>query len=609
MVYQLGVDLGTTFTAAAVANGEPPTMLGLGNRAMQVPSVLFLQPDGEFLAGEAAERRGAVDPNRVAREFKRRIGDHVPILVGGTPHSAHSLTAHLLRWVVEAASERMGDRPGRITVTHPANWGAYRKELLEQAILLADVGDARTCPEPTAAAVQYASQTRVPVGARIAIYDLGGGTFDVCVLEKLDVGFTILGEPQGVEQLGGIDFDEALFRKILHDLGEPAARLDFDDPTAMAGLVRLRRDCVEAKEALSSDVDTAIPVSLPGLNTPVRITRSELEDLIRPSLQETVAAMTRALRSAGVESSHLHSIVLIGGSSRIPLVTQLLRTAFDAPTALDTHPKHDIALGAVRVYAEETAQPTESMSPLPGESIQNRSPSPPSGTSQRADDPSPTKKVSVPTTVRVPGFPSAEGGGTERAVSWWLAGRFVAAVIVVGLLAWLGWWLAHRNADDNVSATNATSATSGTTNATTGETSATTSVRSVVTRQVTVPGNQFWIDTALACMRGDVLDITATGTVQHNTSDPKSTVDPNGLTEPWFHQFNVPGLPDANTVALIGALDQAHPFVVGTVKQLTCDQDGKLYLGINDMGVSNNAGQFVATVTITPASRQNGTVG
>ena len=102
MPYRLGVDLGTTFTAAAVADGSTePTVIGLGNRALQIPSVLFLKPEGEFLVGEAAERRGLTEPDRLAREFKRRIGDHVPIMVAGAPFSPQALTAHLLRWVVD----------------------------------------------------------------------------------------------------------------------------------------------------------------------------------------------------------------------------------------------------------------------------------------------------------------------------------------------------------------------------------------------------------------------------------------------------------------------------------------------------------------------------
>ena len=108
MGYRLGVDLGTTFTAAAVDDGTGPAMLGLGNRALTVPSVLFLAPDGTVLVGEPADRRAASDPSRTAREFKRRIGDPVPILLGGHPFSPQSLSAKLLSWVVTMATERPG---------------------------------------------------------------------------------------------------------------------------------------------------------------------------------------------------------------------------------------------------------------------------------------------------------------------------------------------------------------------------------------------------------------------------------------------------------------------------------------------------------------------
>src|SRR5882757_7033227 len=195
MGYLLGVDLGTTFTAAAtldLGSRNPPSMLGLGNRAEQIPSVLFLQENGEFLVGEAAERRGLIDSTRVVREFKRRMGDPVPLLVAGTPFSPQALTARLLAWVVAAATERKGAAPDEVVLTFPANWGAYKRELLDQVITMADLRQARTCPEPQAAAVQYAARARLDPGARVAVYDLGGGTFDVCVLEKTQTGFTIL---------------------------------------------------------------------------------------------------------------------------------------------------------------------------------------------------------------------------------------------------------------------------------------------------------------------------------------------------------------------------------------------------------------------------------
>ena len=348
MGYRLGVDLGTTFTAAAMRNGGPPSMLGLGNRALQIPSVLYLQEDGQFLVGEAAERRGATDPSRVVREFKRRIGDPIPLMVAGTPFSAQALSARLLSSVVATATERRGAPPDEIVLTYPANWGAYKRELVDQVISLADIGPTVTCPEPQAAAIQYAAQAQLQAGDRVAVYDLGGGTFDVCVLEKTSSGFVILGNPEGIEQLGGVDFDEAVFQHVVGALGPAMEDLDLDSPEGRTALTRLRRDCVEAKEALSVDVDTMIPVTLPGRSTSVRLTRAELETLIAPALEQTVEATGRALRVAGTTTDQLKAIVLVGGSSRIPLVSHLLQSRFSTPTALDTHPKHDIALGAVQ---------------------------------------------------------------------------------------------------------------------------------------------------------------------------------------------------------------------------------------------------------------------
>jgi Tol biopolymer transport system component/actin-like ATPase involved in cell morphogenesis len=360
MSYRLGVDLGTTFTAAAVTNGMPPTMVGLGNRALQIPSVLFLTAEGDLLAGETAERRGLAEPDRVVREFKRRIGDSVPMLVAGSPYSPQSLTARLLRHVLLITQERMGSPPEQIVLTHPANWGPYKLELLDQVAQLADAGPVTRCPEPVAAATQYAAQTRVEVGATIAVYDLGGGTLDACVLRKTATGFALLGSPEGIEHLGGIDFDDALFQHVLDMLSGRLAELDATDPDTTYRLARLRRDCVDAKEALSFDTETSLPVALPGLSTTVRLTRAEFEALIRPPLEETVRAMERTLRSAHVTEHQLAAIVLIGGSSRIPLVGELLHNAFATPTALDTHPKHDVVLGAMR-----TADPRPAGSPAP----------------------------------------------------------------------------------------------------------------------------------------------------------------------------------------------------------------------------------------------------
>ena len=358
MGYRLGVDLGTTYTAAAVNVDGRVEMLGLGIRAMQVPSVVFVRPDGEIVVGEAAEQQGGADPSRVVREFKRRIGDSVPLVVGGSPFSAQALTARLLAWVVGVATQRQGGPPEHVCVTYPANWGPFKRDLLGQAIEMAGLRGTgtSTCTEPEAAAIAYASRDRVAEGARVAVYDLGGGTFDAAVLAREGAGFRLVGSPEGVEHLGGIDFDEAVFRHVLSALGDDIAALDDTDPATATALARLRRDCVEAKEVLSFSVDTVVPVALPGITRSVRLTRGEFDDMLRPAIAETVSAMRRVLEASGVGAADVAAMVLVGGSSRIPLVSEMLSAAFGRPLALDNHPKHDVALGAA-IRGTPAAQP------------------------------------------------------------------------------------------------------------------------------------------------------------------------------------------------------------------------------------------------------------
>jgi actin-like ATPase involved in cell morphogenesis len=296
--------------------------------------------------GDAAGRRGVGEPGRLARGFKRRFGDSTPVLLGGSPFSADGLTGRLVGWLVAAVAEREGGPAEAVAVTCPANWGPFKRDLLVQCLRLAGLVDAVVLSEPEAAAVFYASSERVEPGEVVAVYDLGGGTFDAAVLRKSAEGFVLLGAPEGVERLGGIDFDEAVVAHVQGFLGSALSGLDVSDPAVVAALARLRADCVEAKEALSADTDVSIPVLLPSVQTEIRLTRAEFESMIRPTLAETTAALGRALRSAGVAAEELAAVLLVGGSSRIPLVGQLVAAELGRPVAIDVHPKHAVAEGA-----------------------------------------------------------------------------------------------------------------------------------------------------------------------------------------------------------------------------------------------------------------------
>ncbi len=171
-----------------------------------------------------------------------------------------------------------------------------------------------------------------------------------------------MGVPAGVERLGGIDFDEAVFEHVLGYVPQEVIEQARNDPTGRLGLAQLRARCVEAKESLSSDVSVDIPVLLPGLSSTVRLTRQELEDMVRPMLRQTVELAQQALDRAQVSSEQLSAVLLVGGSSRIPLVSELVGSTLGAPVRVDAHPKLVVARGAARWAA---TQPASTAAPAP----------------------------------------------------------------------------------------------------------------------------------------------------------------------------------------------------------------------------------------------------
>jgi len=366
--YLLGIDVGTTRTAAATCRiGAWPSeceIVNLGDRSSAVPSVLFVGDDGGVLVGEAAERRATSEPDHVVREFKRRIGDPTPVLVSGRPWAPEDLAARLVQWVVERVTQREGGPATHLAVTHPASWGAHKKDLLGAALHRHGLPVAFLA-EPQAAALHYAAAERVEPGSTIAVYDFGGGTFDAAVVHKDAQGFSLLGRPEGVERLGGIDLDELVFEHVVEGLPEAFDGLDEDDPAVLSAVAAVRRECTEAKEALSADTEVSIPVLTPVGQGSVRLHRSEFEAMIHPHVEETVSALHRAIASAGVGADQLTAVLLVGGSSRIPLVAQMVSEQLGRPVAVDADPKNAIAKGAALSLTPAGISATGAYAPAP----------------------------------------------------------------------------------------------------------------------------------------------------------------------------------------------------------------------------------------------------
>jgi YVTN family beta-propeller protein len=346
----LGVDLGTTYVAAALAgDAGAAEMFSLGDRSVAVPSVVHLRADGVMLVAEAADRREVGESGRTAREFKRRLGDPTPMRLGGVSYRPVELMAAALADVLRRVEETEGRPPTGVVLTHPANWGPYRRSLFAEVPELAGLGPVEVITEPEAAAHHHATTRDLAEGAVVAVYDLGGGTFDATVVRKRADRLELLGVPEGIERLGGVDFDQAVFEHVDHTSDGAISGLDRRDPRVRAALARLRRDCVLAKEMLSVEDEAVVPVFLPDRHFEVTIDRKRFEELIRARVESTVGALERALRSAGVTPEELDAVLLVGGSARIPLVGQVVGEALGRPVAADTHPKYAVALGAAAV--------------------------------------------------------------------------------------------------------------------------------------------------------------------------------------------------------------------------------------------------------------------
>jgi actin-like ATPase involved in cell morphogenesis len=354
--YTLGVDLGTTFLAAATAVDGRAEMFTLGDRSEVVPSAVYLREDGTLLTGDAATGlRTAGSTSRVAREFKRRLGDPTPVVLAGRSFAATELLGAQLRDVLAKVTESEGAPPDQVVLTHPANWGPFRRTLFDGVLPFGGLDSALKVTEPEAAAARYAATRKLAEGALVAVYDLGGGTFDATILRKTADGMEIVGIPEGIERLGGIDFDEAILRHVNYTSENALNGLDMRDPRTATALARLRQDAVLAKEALSADTETALPVFLPDQHFEVTLTRETFEGLIRAHVESTIGALARTLDSAQVRPEQLTSVLLIGGSSRIPLIARMLSEAMGRPIAIDTHPKYAVALGAAAIASQPSA--------------------------------------------------------------------------------------------------------------------------------------------------------------------------------------------------------------------------------------------------------------
>ncbi|MQM26712.1 Hsp70 family protein [Glycomyces albidus] len=357
----LAVDLGTTHTVAVIGRGgqEPRSLLFDGSPLLA--SGVFLDADGTLHTGRDAQRLAAADPGRFEPHPKRRIDDGT-VLLGDRELPVEELLATGLRRVAEEAAAS-GMRPTDTVLTYPADWGPVRRARLEAAADLAGMGRVRLLPEPIAAAAYCADVLgqEIPRGGTVAIFDFGGGTFDVAVVRRDEEGRLRTLAFGGLDDLGGLDIDMALAAHLgrvvagrdpdlWKRLSEPETTADLRDRLAFWGEVRA------AKEMLSRT--STAPVGLPGHNPMgLHLTRDELTSLADPLVARAVDETRRTVERAGVEPAALSALLLVGGSSRMPLVATRLHARLGVAPSVPEQPELPVAFGALHHAATEPEAP------------------------------------------------------------------------------------------------------------------------------------------------------------------------------------------------------------------------------------------------------------
>ncbi len=358
----LSVDFGTSNTVAALlVDGQAPRTVTFDTSPL-LPSSVFVAADGSITVGRDAQRQARLDPARYEPNPKRRIDDG-DVLLGDRVIPVLDVIAAVLRVVaIEVRRQLGGAAPDEVRLTHPAQWGATRRNVLASAARAAGLGgNLVLLPEPVAAAAQFTRLPgrTLPPGGAVAVYDLGGGTFDIAVVGRtrsagpaaVEGGFTVLAEA-GLADLGGLDFDQAILDHVgrMASAADPARWQQILRPQDASGRRAARtlaEDVRAAKETLSRYPQT--DVSLPDPFVDAHLTRTEFEGLIRPNLLRSIEVLSGTLRSAGIAPEQLSGIFLVGGSSRIPLVAGLIQDRLRVtPVTLD-QPETAVALGALLV--------------------------------------------------------------------------------------------------------------------------------------------------------------------------------------------------------------------------------------------------------------------
>src|SRR6188768_2887097 len=366
----IGIDLGTTNSCVAIMDGKQPKVIENAEGARTTPSVVAIQDDGERLVGQPAKRQAVTNPSNTFFAIKRLIGRQyndpmvekdkgmVPyeivkgpngdawVRAHGKDYSPQQISAFILQKMKESAEQHLGEKVEKAVITVPAYFNDAQRQATKDAGKIAGLEVLRIINEPTAAALAYGLEKNE--GKKIAVYDLGGGTFDVSVLEIGDGVFEVK-STNGDTFLGGEDFDMRIVDFLADEFKKENG---IDLRKDKLALQRLRESAEKAKIELSSTTQTEI--NLPFITADksgpkhltMKLTRAKLESLVDDLIQKTIGPCQNALKDAGLKPAEINEVVLVGGMTRMPKVVETVKNFFGREPHKGVNPDEVVAIGA-----------------------------------------------------------------------------------------------------------------------------------------------------------------------------------------------------------------------------------------------------------------------
>ena len=343
----IGIDLGTTNSCVAVMEGGEPVVIPNAEGNRTTPSVVAFSKNGERLVGQIAKRQAVTNPDNTVISIKRKMGTAEKVRIDGDEFSPQEISAMILQKLKQDAENYLGQKVTQAVITVPAYFTDSQRQATKDAGKIAGLEVLRIINEPTAASLAF-GMDKEDQDQKIMIYDLGGGTFDVSILDIGDGVFEVLAT-SGNNHLGGDDFDQRIIDYLVSEFKKSNG---IDLKTDKMAMQRLKEAAEKAKIELSGMQTTNI--NLPFITADstgpkhldVNLTRAKFEELISDLLEETKKPVMQALKDAGVQASDLHKVLLVGGSTRVPAVQNIVKQITGKEPDRGINPDECVAIGA-----------------------------------------------------------------------------------------------------------------------------------------------------------------------------------------------------------------------------------------------------------------------